>query len=144
MKDNITKRLLDEYFIASSVTVNVLNCRFFGVVVCGEFCELVLKYLLNNYSKSNSSKTHNLSKIFTQLNRTANNKLKSRVKFSYNKLSINTKNTLRTIDYSKFRYCEAPKYVQNSIFEVFKVCQKLYLEIIVSRNRKGKQNGICR
>lgn len=64
-EDNITLNLIAEYHHLSSFSVSLLNQKFVSAIVSGEFCEVLLKYVLSKYlSVSETPRTHNLKELF--------------------------------------------------------------------------------
>lgn len=122
--------MLEEYYTISNISMHILGQRFSSVVICGEFSELVLKYLIRNNSNSNVSKTHDLDQLFRILVATVRKQDKQRVKDIYNSLSKEVKRFLKTVNYVSYRYSEAPKFVLSTIKEVYKACQELYIYLI--------------
>ena len=72
MRDKITKDLVDEYFVISNISLNILSQQYVSAVLCGEFSEVVLKYLIKNYTKATFDKTHNLVALVSTLNKNTN------------------------------------------------------------------------
>lgn len=128
--DNISKQMMEEYYTLSNISMHILGQRFSSVVVCGEFSELVLKYLIQNNSHSNVGKTHDLDQLFRILVATVRKQDKQRVRGIYNSLSKETKRFLKTVNYVSYRYSESPRIVLTTIKKVYKACQELYIYLI--------------
>lgn len=136
MKDKITKDLIDKYFSISNISSYILNQQYTSAVLCGEFSELVLKYLLRKYTDNDFCKTHNLSFLFSLLNKSIDRTLGKKVHSILDKLPRETIYELKFINYTNFKYKEIPEHQLDAIKQVFKVCQELYIYLIC-RNQGG-------
>lgn len=136
MKDNISKDLVDEYFVISNISLNILNQQYVSAVLCGEFSEVVLKYLIRRYVKGSSDKTHNLVVLLSILNKKTNKRMSSKVHSITYKLSRKTINNLRSLNYTNFRYNEISERQLKALKEVFQVCQELY-SCLICKPKKG-------
>lgn len=133
-RDNITLNLIAEYHHLSSFSVSLLNQKFVSAIVMGEFCEVLLKYVLSKYSSvSETPRTHNLKELFLLLKRSSNPNIRSKVQSLYDRISNQTQGILSTTDYTQYRYKEISQNKLNAIKEYSLACQELYIFILINQ-----------
>lgn len=133
MKDKITKDLINEYFAISNISLNILNQQYTSAVLCGEFSEVVLKYLIRKYAKGTPDKTHNLIVLLTVLNKKTGKGLGKKIHTITYKLPRKAIIELRSFSYTQYRYNEISKRQLEALKEVFRVCQELYIYLICNK-----------
>lgn len=125
--DKITKNMLNEYLTISNISKNLLDQRFSSAIVCGEFSELVLKYIIQNYTNDKSQKTHNFSYLFDIIFK---NKINNQQVIKYiQKLPKSVRDQLMNFNYTIYRYKEIPVNKLNLIFTVHSCCVNIFYEI---------------
>jgi hypothetical protein len=127
--DNITKRMLGEFYILSAISKNFACHRFVSAVVCGEFSELVMKYIIQEHSSAENVKTHNLFQLLKVIKRYSSPEVRPKVQSIVDRIPQNIKLALVNLDYTKYRYQEISQSQLDIIFEVHKACIKL-LEVV--------------
>lgn len=135
MKDKITKNLIDEYFIISNISLNILSQQYISAVLCGEFSEVVMKYLIRKYTKQEVEKTHNLSSLLSTLNKIPNKRVSKNIHSITYKLPHKTAFKLKSFLYTSFRYNEVSKSNLKALKDVYQVCLELYISLICDNPR---------
>ena len=124
--DNITKRMLGEFYILSAISKNFACHRYVSAVICGEFSELVMKYIIQEHSSAENVKTHNLYQLLGVVKRYSSPEIRSGVQSIVDRIPQDVKIKLVNLDYTKYRYQEVPQDCLNAIFEVHRACLKLF------------------
>jgi HEPN domain-containing protein len=127
--DNITKRMLGEFYILSAISKNFACHKYVSAVICGEFSELVMKYIIQEHSSAENVKTHNLFQLLKVIKRYSSPEIRPKVQSIVDRIPQNIKLALVNLDYTKYRYQEISQSQLDIIFEVHKACIKL-LEVI--------------
>lgn len=127
--DKITKNMLNEYLAISNISKNLLSQRFSSAIVCGEFSELVLKYVIQEHSNNKTPRTHNFNSLLNVVLRT--NTLNPQLTKDIQKLLRNAKirSQLINLNYTNYRYKEVPRKWLNLIFTVYNYCVDIFYEI---------------
>ena len=77
--DNITRRMLGEFYILSAISKNFAYHRYVSAVICGEFSELVMKYIIQEHSSAENVKTHNLYQLLKVIKRYSSPEIRPKV-----------------------------------------------------------------
>lgn len=127
--DNITRRMLGEFYILSAISKNFAYHRYVSAVICGEFSELVMKYIIQEHSSAENVKTHNLYQLLKVIKRYSSPEIRPKVQSIVDRIPQDIKIKLVNLDYTKYRYQEVSQTHLNAIFEVHKACIRL-LEVV--------------
>ena len=127
--DNITKRMLGEFYILSAISKNFACHKYVSAVICGEFSELVMKYIIQEHSSAENVKTHNLYQLLKVIKRYSSPEIRPKVQSIVDRIPQKIKLALVNLDYTKYRYQEISQSQLDVIFEVHKACIRL-LEVV--------------